>query len=295
MKIDRRDFIKSMAVLAVAPALASITRLPVVSNLFTGPNELKKAPSDHSKDLGPLQGFVDGFGTVVDPTKRWAYVLDVGACIGCRRCQWACKEENNEPDSISPPWIEVFQMDEVDGVMATPTIEQLKKGEPTNYTTSPAEGKFYMPLQCNHCDNAPCVEVCPTGATYKAQDGLVLMDYHRCIGCRICVAACPYSNRRFNWEPPDTSTMKSINPLVPVRTVGVPEKCTFCVHRTRRGKLPRCVEVCPVNARHFGDLNDPNSTVSLLLKQNLAFRLLEELNTKPRFYYITRGKKFYNQ
>jgi len=146
-------------------------------------------------------------------------------------------------------------------------------------------------VACNHCDNPPCVKVCPTGATRKEEDGFVLMDYEKCIGCRLCVVACPYSARRFNFYKPVPPAEP--NPLVPVRPVGVVEKCTFCVHRVRRGQLPRCVEVCPVRARHFGDLNDPQSEVSLVLKENLPFRLLEELNTGPNIWYITRGKKWY--
>ncbi len=146
-------------------------------------------------------------------------------------------------------------------------------------------------MQCYHCDNAPCVKVCPTCATYKEKDGLVLMDYGRCIGCRLCVVACPYSARRFNWWQ-GTVPADNVNPLVPVRSVGVVEKCTFCVHRVRQGKLPRCVEVCPVRARHFGNLKDPESEVVKILEANMSFRLLEEINTDPRIWYITRGKKW---
>ncbi|MDO8687499.1 MAG: 4Fe-4S dicluster domain-containing protein, partial [Dehalococcoidales bacterium] len=127
--------------------------------------------------------------------------------------------------------------------------------------------------------------------THKEADGLVLMDYDRCIGCRLCVVACPYSARRFNWWQ-GTVPADQVNPLVPLRPVGVVEKCTFCVHRTRRGHLPRCVEVCPVRARHFGNIKDPESEVAKLLKSEMAFRLLEEINTEPNIWYITRGKKW---
>lgn len=226
-----------------------------------------------------------------DPANKFALVLDVGACIGCRTCQWACKEENNVPDAISPPWIEVFEIKAGVSVTGHPAPQDLKKGATTDYTQSPLEGRWYLPVQCNHCDNAPCVKACPVGATYKDTDGIVMMNYQRCIGCRLCVVACPYNARRFNWFQPEIADDK-INPLVPVRPVGVVEKCTFCVHRTRHGKLPRCVEVCPVRARHFGNLNDPASEVSKILADNLSFRLLEELNTEPNIWYITRGKKW---
>ena len=234
---------------------------------------------------------LDGEGTVIDEHKRFNMIIDVGACIGCRRCMWACKAENNTPDTVSPLWIEVFEVEANVDLNGHPAVEDLKKGTTTSYTKSPLEGKWYMPVQCNHCDNAPCVKVCPTGATYKAEDGLVLMDYNKCIGCRLCIVACPYSARRFNWFEPELPA-DDVNPLVPVRPVGVPEKCTFCVHRVRRGRLPACVEACPVRARHFGDINDPEGEIAQLLESNLTFRLLEEFNTEPNIRYITRGKKW---
>jgi molybdopterin-containing oxidoreductase family iron-sulfur binding subunit len=279
-RIKRREFIKYSAGLAglllsgkfIGTALASTgTGTPAT------PETVKKA--------------VDGLGTVVDQHNKFALIIDVGACIGCRTCQWACKEENNVPDTISPPWIEVFELKGEVTLTGHPSSQDLKAGATTDYTESPREGMWYLPVQCYHCDNPPCVKVCPVGATYKDKDGLVLMNYDRCIGCRICVVACPYSARRFNWFeseiPPD-----KVNPLVTIRPLSVVEKCTFCVHRVRRGKLPRCVEVCPVRARHFGNLNDPESEVSTILETNLSFQLLEEANTHPSIWYITRGEKW---
>ncbi len=218
-------------------------------------------------------------------------VIDVGACIGCRTCQWACKKENNIPDTISPPWLEVFELKDDVGLTGHASAQDLKEGTTTSYTESPREGRWYLPVQCYHCDNPPCVKVCPVGATYKDKDGLVLMNYERCIGCRLCVAACPYSARRFNWFEPEVPA-DEVNPLVPLRPMSVVEKCTFCVHRVRRGKLPRCVEVCPVQARHFGNPNDPESEVARILRSNQSTRLLQEMNTEPQIWYITRGKKW---
>ena len=238
------------------------------------------------------QRAADGLGTEVDPAKKYTMVIDVGACIGCRRCQWACKEENNIPDTIAPPWIEVFQIPNEVELTGEVPHEDLTSGATTDYTQSPREGYWYLATQCHHCDNPPCVKVCPVGATYKDKDGFVLMDYDRCIGCRICVVACPYSARRFNWHEPEIPQDK-VNPLVPVRPISVIEKCTFCVHRVRRGKLPRCVEACPVNARHFGNINDPNSAPAKILAANKGVRLLTDLNTRPNIVYITRGKKWY--
>jgi molybdopterin-containing oxidoreductase family iron-sulfur binding subunit len=150
--------------------------------------------------------------------------------------------------------------------------------------------RVYMPIQCNHCDDPPCTKVCPTKATYKSADGIVMMDYNKCIGCRYCMAACPYGARRFNWSKPEVREEK-INPLVPIRTDGVVEKCTFCVHRTRRGKTTRCVEVCPNRARTFGNLNDPDSAVSRLIASERHFRLKVALNTGPEIWYLTQPKQ----
>ncbi len=234
---------------------------------------------------------VDGLGTVADSRSKLAMAIDLGACIGCRTCQWTCKAENNIPDTISPPWIEVFELrNEVD-LTGHPSLQELKEGTTTSYTESPREGRWYLPVQCYHCDNPPCVKVCPVGATYKDRDGLVLMDYDRCIGCRICVVACPYSARRFNWLEPGTPG-KGVNPRVPVRPMGVVEKCTFCVHRVRRGELPRCVVECPVQARRFGDLNNPESEVSKMVESSLRLRLLQEANTHPSIFYTVRGRKW---
>ncbi len=286
--ITRRDFIKY--VLAAGGTAALFKTAGLV--LFKDNAQANTLEKDEKETINKsVQRIADGIDTVPIPGKKFAMVIDVGACVGCRRCQWGCKEENNIPDSISPPWIEVFQLDEKEGLTGGLSIEELKAGSATSYTDSPEEGKWYMPVQCNHCDNPPCVKVCPTGATYKDKDGFVLMDYDRCVGCRFCVVSCPYSNRRFNWLQPVLAE-EDINSKVPVRPVGVPEKCTFCVHRTREGRLPRCVEVCPVQARHFGDLEDPESEVSRLVEENLGYKLLEELNTRPRIIYITRGKKF---
>lgn len=283
-QIGRREFIKYTSGLIGLVFFGRFASFPFLSRV--------KAEEDvDGAAERTSERTVDGFDTLADSRNKFGMVIDVGACIGCRRCMWACKKENNIPDAISPLWIEVFELESSMGVTGHPSIEDLKKGATTAYTKAPQEGSWYLPVQCFHCDNPPCVKVCPTGATFKDRDGLVLMDYARCIGCRLCVVACPYSARRFNWWKGKVPAEET-NALVPVRPVGVVEKCTFCVHRVRRGKSPRCVEVCPVRARHFGNLNDPESEVSKLLQENLSFRLLEELNTSPNIRYITGGKKW---
>lgn len=277
--IGRREFISYSLAAAGMLLLTRFIKPARASNRVEG-------TSSERSDTTSVKS-IEGFGTVPDNNKRYAMVIDIGACIGCRKCAWACKEENNIPDSISPPWIEIFEMESESGVPERPLPGQ--RGN-TSYTEAPKEGKYYLPVHCNHCANPPCVKVCPTGATFQDEDGMVLMNYERCIGCRLCVIACPYNARRFNLFKPEEIT--TLNPLVPVHQIGVTEKCSFCVHRVRRGKLPRCVEVCPVQAKHFGDLNDTKSSIYNLIKTNPNFKLVEESNTDPQIWYITRGKKW---
>ncbi len=221
------------------------------------------------------------------PGVKFGMVIDLDKCVGCRRCMYACKRENNVSDSISPPYITVFETESVTGVsgMYHPT-EEPGAGTTMMYTKC-RKDKWYMPVQCNHCDDAPCVQVCPTGASYKAPDGLVVVDYEKCIGCRYCMVACPYQARRFNWWHPEVPE-EDRNPLVKMREEGVVEKCTFCVHRTRKGRNTRCVEVCPNKARTFGNLNDPDSDVSKLIASERWFRLKDEINTGCNIWYLTR-------
>ena len=285
-RIGRREFIKYSGASIGFLLVGKYTRLAFA---VRGTEEATERAAEEASERA-----VDGRGTVVDRRNKFVMVIDVGACIGCRICVWACKKENNIPDTISPPWIEVFELNTGGDVTGHPSPQDLKEGATTSYTEAPRQGRWYLPVQCYHCDNPPCVKVCPTGATYKDKDGLVLMDYDRCIGCRLCVVACPYSARRFNWWKPEVPPDEA-NQLVPVRPLGVVEKCTFCVHRVRRGKLPHCVEVCPVRARHFGNLNDPESEVSKILRSNMSFQLLGEVNTAPQIWYITRGKKWFKE
>jgi Fe-S-cluster-containing dehydrogenase component len=268
--MKRRDFLKIVALGGVVVAAGALVNGQALGQVFSMTKE--------SKEAAPVRV----------QKKRFGMVIDAGACIGCRQCQYACKMENNVPDSISPPWVEVFEMDlnePASEISSVPPSESR-----TKYTDSPKPGKWYLSAMCYHCEDPPCVKVCPVGATTLGEDGIVEMDYKKCIGCRNCMAACPYNARRFNWGEPVLSN--PVNPLVPVREKGVVEKCTFCVHRTRNGQLPRCVEVCPVGARRFGDLNDPNSPPSLILASQPSFRLIEEMSTRPKVYYVFSGKKW---
>ncbi len=273
-KIDRRDFIK-LAGIAGTGALwpPQLRAVGDIIERITGFNP--------TKPEGALE---------VIPGVKFGMVIDLGKCIGCRRCMYACKLENNVPDTISPPYIMVFQTQAMTGVSGYHhPLNTFGEGATMHYTRL-RKDKWYMPVQCNHCDDAPCVKVCPTGASYKAPDGIVMINYKKCIGCRYCMSACPYQARRFNWWEPEIPP-ENRNPLVPMREEGVVEKCTFCVHRTRKGRVTRCVEVCPNKARTFGNLNDPDSEVSKLIASERNFRLKEELNSGPRIWYLTSPRE----
>ncbi len=210
------------------------------------------------------------------------YALNLSVCIGCRRCAEACHLENNHDRRTNQSYIRVLEMEQ--------GSFDLEKGDSTYDHPVPAPGKYYLPVQCQQCDNPPCVKVCPVQATWKEPDGIVVVDYNWCIGCRYCMAACPYGARRFNWEAPEVPRAE-LNPeqgLLSnrVRPQGVVEKCTFCLHRTRQGREPACLEACPTGARVFGDLLDPESPVRKVLAEKRVFVLKEELGTRPRFFYF---------
>jgi phenylacetyl-CoA:acceptor oxidoreductase subunit 1 len=202
-------------------------------------------------------------------------VIDLDKCTGCGQCVMACHASNDTAPDMA--WNRVIPLDKI------------------------GEKEVFLPLQCMHCADAPCTHICPVGATYSRDDGIVMMDYDLCIGCRYCQEACPYGARVFNWQ-----AWTGDNPAVPEwgepdverRPRGVVEKCTFCVQRIDRGlaaglkpgvdeeATPACVIACPVGARLFGDLNDPNSAVSRALATTNSFRLREENGNEPRIYYL---------
>lgn len=219
------------------------------------------------------------------PGTLFGYGLDLSRCIGCRRCVYACVKENNQSRAPQLHWITVLRFKK--GVKWIDLEESEKYYYPEKV---PEEGYFYMPVQCQQCENPPCVRVCPTQATWKESDGIVVIDYNWCIGCRYCMAACPYGARRFNWGKPripkeelNTETHYLGNRP---RYIGVVEKCTFCIQRTRVGKYPACVEICPVGARKFGNLLEPKSEIRYCIENKRVFRLKEDLNTYPKFYYF---------
>jgi molybdopterin-containing oxidoreductase family iron-sulfur binding subunit len=218
------------------------------------------------------------------PGVEFAYALDISRCIGCRRCVHACVEENNQSRDPQVQWIRVFEMEKGKGVDFSEADPYYDPPE------VPEEGHFYVPVQCQQCRNAPCTKVCPTGATWTEPDGIVVVDYDWCIGCRYCMAACPYGARHFNWGKP-AIPKDQLNTTTHVlgnrpRPQGVVEKCTFCIQRTRNGRYPACVEVCPVGARKFGNLLDPDSEIRYIIEHKRVLVLKEDLNTLPKFFYF---------
>jgi len=207
---------------------------------------------------------------------KWGMVIDINLCIGCNYCTYACQAVNDLPVEMKYNKV---------------TLEETKTG-----------AEFYLSRPCMQCEHPPCVHVCPVGATFVRDDGIVTMDYDLCIGCRYCTVACPYDARVFNWKKhvePNAFTPEYGHPEVERRPRGVMEKCTFCGHRIDSGlarglvpgidaaATPACVDVCPTGARVFGDLNNSESPVSkILASTKTPIRLREDLSTEPRVYYI---------
>ncbi len=232
---------------------------------------------------------------------HYAFVIDLARCVGCRSCVEACKVENNTTKGIF--WMDVLKMEE---------------GEYPNVKYS------FLPRPCQHCEDPSCAPVCPVGARFKREDGLVLTDFDRCIGCRYCLIACPYGVGYFNWKPreeneyfdwetkdtpaPGSGSIKdSTRGVLPPHKnpdherlyegvnvsggshhMGVAEKCTWCVHRLEKGMSPACVHMCPMFVLNFGDIDDPDSKVTELITTRPHFRLLEELGNHPNVYYINK-------
>ena len=214
----------------------------------------------------------------------FGYALNISKCKGVRKCVEACVAENNTGRDSSMQYIRVLELDH--GDMNLNRADHYYEAE-----TVPRPGKFYLPVQCMQCDNPPCVKACPIEATWQEPDGITVVDYDWCIGCRYCMAACPYWARHFNWNEP-TLPAEALNPDTHFlgnrpRPRGVVEKCTFCIQRSRKGRQPACVEACPTGARIFGNLLDPSSDIRYVLENKTVFRLKEELGAEPKFWYFT--------
>ena len=210
---------------------------------------------------------------------RYGMVIDTRRCIGCNTCAVACKQANNLPNGIW--WNRVLTKG--GAIVDSPSGDYPAPGERA------AMKMEFIPINCQHCENPQCVKVCPVGATWKdAETGIVRQDYDKCIGCRMCMAACPYTGvRSFNWEEPkyymDFALGDADTPKHQKHTV---EKCTYCWHRIARGEEPACMQLCIGRARFWGDLDDPTSAASQKLQGREYYQLLPEKGTKPNVYYL---------
>lgn len=251
--ISRREFLKIAGVSAILGAGGvSLLKKLEASQFLPGPEAIK--------------------------AKRWAMVVDMGKFEtedDIKKVIDACHREHNVPDIDNPrhkiKWI------------WTDKYKYVFPGQEHKYIREDVKERSFFVL-CNHCDKPMCVRVCPTKATFKRKDGIVMMDMHRCIGCRFCMAACPYGARSFNWIEP-RPFIKELNREFPPRMRGVVEKCTFCYHRLAKGLMPACVEASG-GGLIFGDLEDPESDVRKALRLNFTIRRKPELGTEPMVYYI---------
>lgn len=211
--------------------------------------------------------------------KRWAMAVDVARCQeekDCQDCIAACHKAHNVPNFDDPK-------DEVKWIWKEPFKEALHD-QHSEFLPERLRDASVL-VFCNHCDEPPCTRVCPTGATWKREDGIVMMDWHRCIGCRYCVAGCPYGSRSFNWRDPRPH-IDDATPRFPTRTRGVVEKCNFCEERLARGEAPACVTACKGKALVFGDLEDPSSEIRKVLAERPSVRRKVALGTQPAVFYL---------
>lgn len=284
MSVPRREFLKAGLLMAGSAAVGGVGAGRLLGSE-------RPAVTEGAGETGGLALTTDGRLVVVPsgagaapppgpeevrrgiPGRRWVMVIDLASCDGCGRCVQACAEEHFTPPDRE--WLRLFKMrDSTD--------------------TAP----YWFPRPCFHCDNPPCTRVCPVGATFKREDGIVLVDNERCIGCRFCMAACPFSARVFNWGRPENPPAALARGYSPEwgypRRVGTAEKCDFCPDRARQGMLPACAAKCDMGVIWFGDENEDavsnskGETVrfSQLLRDRGGYRYLEELGTKPRVYYL---------
>jgi Fe-S-cluster-containing dehydrogenase component len=285
---------------AAGGAAALAAALSPLRDLDTGDLTVEQFLQKHYKDLTPeeMETILERIRNSVEEQyglrpelrdkksmagQEFVYALDLGRCIGCRRCVHACVAENNQSRDPQIEYIRVLEM-------PRGSVDIERGNHHYDRPQVPAEDRYYMPVQCHQCSNPPCVKVCPIEATWQEPDGVVVIDYDWCIGCRYCEAACPYWARRFNFAAPKLPA-EDLNPDMGYlsnrpRSQGVMEKCTFCLHRTREGRYPACLEVCPVGARKFGNLLDPDSEVSAILRDKHVFVLKQEVGTMPRFFYF---------
>jgi Fe-S-cluster-containing dehydrogenase component len=288
---SRRKFLKDLSIFAVGSVALSSCNL-LTREQFIRKNFKTLSKKEKTELIKSLEKkYSDKYGKNFHVSDQQAlegvefgYALDLSRCIGCRKCVYGCVKENNQSRDPQIQYIQVLQMEKEKGIDYTHSDIYY------NPELVPEEGYFYVPVQCQQCRNPQCTEVCPVRATWQEPDGIVVVDYEWCIGCRYCMAACPYGARHFNWGEPSLPTEEVVTETHYLgnrpRIKGVVEKCTFCIQRARIGRYPACVEVCPVGARKFGNLLDPESEIRYIIENKRVLVLKQELNTQPRFYYF---------
>lgn len=266
MDTNRRNFLK----VAGISTLAGLGGTAVVERLVSGAG-VAQAAAEAGHGAGQTKAGAIRYGLIVDIKK---FYQDPG--LG-EKAVTACHQVHNVPQFPE-------KRDEIKWIWMT-KFENAFPERPNAYADE-ATAKNQVPILCNHCDNPPCVRACPTKATFRGEDGIIGMDYHRCIGCRFCMAACPYGSRSFNWREP-RPFITNINRDYPARTRGVVEKCNFCVERVQIGQLPACVEaIGDTKALVFGNLNDPNSEIRKILKEKYSIQRNPSLGTLPSVFYL---------
>ncbi len=287
--MERRDFLRTGlvtagGVAAGAAGVAKVSSSAEAKAAAAGPGAATLAlTADGELVVAPARNGATAVPTSAEarrgvPGRRWVMVIDLASCDGCGECTQVCAKSHFVPGDRE--YIRLFKMRE-------------------SADTAP----YWFPRPCFHCDNPPCTRVCPVGATFKREDGIVLIDNERCIGCRFCMAACPYSARSFNWSRPDNPTAAVTRGYSPEwgypRRVGTAEKCDFCADMARDKQLPHCVAKCSMGAMWFGDENEDAVTnakgdtvrLTTLLRDRAGFRYMEELGTKPRVYYLPAANR----
>ncbi|HXC05434.1 MAG TPA: 4Fe-4S dicluster domain-containing protein [Bacteroidia bacterium] len=241
--------------------------------VLTADGKLMEVDSTHLKHHADAERIISNYEAREGiPGKKFVMVIDLARCGNERKCIAGCQKMHHKQSPVE--WIKVKRMQDSDEL-------------------SP----YYMPQPCFHCDNPPCTKVCPVDATFKRKDGIVMIDNERCIGCRFCMAACPYTARSFNWGDPQPPAGTADEPYSPEKSypgkTGTVDKCDFCPDMSRKGMLPDCVTACPNGTLFFGDANEDTVTngddtfrLSELLKKRGGYRFLEELGTEPRVYYL---------
>ncbi len=269
MSISRRQFLKFASVSSILGFGASIGGANLLNAQLNPPHV---APNPEALTA-----------------KRWAMVVDMSKFRTDEDFQKtidACHRVHNVPDFRNPDG-SVDTKNEVRWITSVPFENAFPEQE--DRFLDERFRKMPFLILCNHCDNPPCVRVCPTKATFRYPDGIVMQDEHRCIGCRFCMAACPYGARSFNWLDPRKAIKPGTeNRYYPTRTIGVVEKCTFCTERLQFGKMPACVEAAPEGGMFFGDIEDPDSEVRKLVSARLTLRRKPELGTRPAVYYLMK-------